>query len=172
VAAAGAGATLRSSAIGDDGGSGRDDASKATENAMSDQDMASPMPAGMPSLQEVLLQSNDIPWREKSLAGVSEKMLWRDEKAGSSIALIKFDAGARIPEPHLHASNQFMFCLKGRYEYTKTGVTLTPGSFYWNPKGNVHGPTLAHEETIVLEIYDGPHYPERPSWYSNDEDAR
>jgi 2,4'-dihydroxyacetophenone dioxygenase len=51
-------------------------------------------------------------------------------------------------------------------------VTLTPGSFYWNPKGNVHGPTLAHEETIVLEIYDGPHYPERPSWYSDDEDAR
>jgi hypothetical protein len=65
-----------------------------------------------------------------------------------------------------------MFCLKGRYEYTKTGVTLTAGSFYWNPKGNVHGPTLAHEETIVLEIYDGPHYPQRPSWYSNDEDAR
>ena len=33
-------------------------------------------------------------------------------------------------------------------------------------------PTVAHEETIVLEIYDGPHYLERPSWYSNDEDAR
>ena len=80
---------------------------------MSDQNMAAPMPAGMPSLAEVLLQSNDIPWREKSLAGVSEKMLWRDEKGGSSIALIKFAAGASIPEPHLHASNQFMFCLKG-----------------------------------------------------------
>jgi 2,4'-dihydroxyacetophenone dioxygenase len=24
----------------------------------------------------------------------------------------------------------------------------------------------------VLEIYDGPHYPQRPSWYANDEDAR
>jgi 2,4'-dihydroxyacetophenone dioxygenase len=81
---------------------------------MADRNMAPPMPAGMPSLEEVLLQSNDIPWREKSLPGVSEKMLWRDEKLGSSIALIKFDAGARIPEPHLHASNQFMFCLKGR----------------------------------------------------------
>jgi 2,4'-dihydroxyacetophenone dioxygenase len=65
-----------------------------------------------------------------------------------------------------------MFCLQGHYEYTSTGVTLRPGSFYCNPKGNVHGPTLAHEETVVVEIYDGPHYPERPSWYSNDEDAR
>jgi 2,4'-dihydroxyacetophenone dioxygenase len=141
------------------------------EMRMSEQKRVPPMP-GMPDLEEVLLQSDAIPWRAKSLAGISEKMLWRDEKAGSSIALIKFDAGAGIPEPHLHASNQFMFCLKGRYEYTKTGVTLTPGSFYWNPKGHVHGPTRAHEETIVLEIYDGPHYPERPPWYSNDEDAR
>jgi quercetin dioxygenase-like cupin family protein len=145
---------------------------EGVESKMPDQKMVPPIPAGMASLDEVLLQSNDIPWRAKSLAGVSEKMLWRDEKLGSSIALIKFDAGASIPEPHLHASNQFMFCLKGKYEYTKTGVTLTPGSFYCNPKGNVHGPTLAHEETIVLEIYDGPHYPQRPSWYSNDEDAR
>ena len=111
----------------------------------------------------MLPQSNDMPWRAKSLPGVSEKMLWRDEQGGSSIALIKFDKGASIPQPHLHASNQFMFCLKGKYEYTKTGVTLTAGSFYWNPKGNVHGPTLAHEETIVVEIYDGPHYPQRPS---------
>src|SRR5262249_4843684 len=112
MAAAGAGATLRSSAIGDGGGSGCDDARKATENAMSDQRMAPPMPAGMPRLEEVLLQSNDIPWRAKSLAGVSEKMLWRGEKGGSSIALIKFDAGAGIPEPRLHASNHFMFCLR------------------------------------------------------------
>ena len=139
---------------------------------MTDQKTAIPMPAGMPNLDEVLLQSNDMPWRAKSLPGVSEKMLWRDEQGGSSIALIKFDKGASIPQPHLHASNQFLFCLKGKYEYTKTGVTLTAGSFYWNPKGNVHGPTLAHEETIVVEIYDGPHYPQRPSWYANDEDAR
>ena len=47
-----------------------------------------------------------------------------------------------------------MICLKGRYEYTKTGVTLTAGSFYCNPKGNVHGPAVAHEETIVIEVYE------------------
>ena len=130
------------------------------------------LPHGAPNLAEILIQSEQVPWREKSLKGIHEKMLWRSEETGASIALIRFDKGAGIPQPHLHASNQFMFCLKGKYEYTKTGVTLTAGSFYWNPKGNVHGPTLAHEETIVVEIYDGPHYPQRPSWYSNDEDAR
>ena len=130
------------------------------------------LPAGAPGLEEILVQSRDMEWRAKSLKGLHEKMLWRDEATGASIALVKFDKGAGIPEPHRHASNQFMFCLTGKYEYTRTGVVLTPGSFYANPRGNVHGPTLAHEETIVVEIYDGPHYPERPSWYASDEDAR
>lgn len=123
------------------------------------------------NLAELLIQTEDIPWREKSLKGISEKMLWRDEATGASIALIRFAKGAGIPAPHSHASNQSMFCLQGRYEYTKTGVVLTKGCFYLNPKGLVHGPTYAHEETIVLEIYDGPHYPQVPSWYTDARDA-
>ena len=130
-----------------------------------------PMPTGMPSLDEILIQSNTMTWREKSLAGVSEKMLWHDESTGASIGLIKFSKGASIPKPHSHAANQFMFCLSGKYEYTSTGVTLVAGSFYCNPKGNVHGPTLAHEETVVVEIYDGPHYPTTPDWYTDERDA-
>jgi quercetin dioxygenase-like cupin family protein len=130
------------------------------------------IPSTAPKLEELLVQSDSIPWREKSLKGISEKMLWRNEETGASIALIKFDKGAGIPQPHFHASNQFMFCLKGRYEYTTTGVTLTVGCFYCNPKGNVHGPAIAHDETVVLEIYDGPHYSEKPPWYTDERDAR
>ena len=130
------------------------------------------MPAGAPSLDEILIQSNSVPWREKSLMGVYEKMLWRNEETGASIALIKFDKGAGIPKPHFHSSNQFMFCLQGKYEYTSTGVTLTPGCFYCNPKGNVHGPAVAHEETVIVEIYDGPHYPHKPDFYADEQDAR
>ena len=129
-------------------------------------------PADAPKLDELLLQSDSMPWREKSLKGIHEKMLWRSEETGASIALIKFDAGAGIPKPHYHASNQFMFCLHGHYEYTSTGVVLTAGSFYCNPKGNVHGPAVAREETVVLEIYDGPHYPFKPDWYTDEQDAR
>lgn len=130
------------------------------------------LPAGAPGLTEILIQSASVPWREKSLAGISEKMLWRNEETGASIALIRFAKGAGIPKPHSHASNQFMFCLSGRYEYTATGTVLEPGSFYCNPMGLVHGPAIAHEETVVLEIYDGPHYPQVPDWYTNPEDAR
>ncbi|MBN9474800.1 MAG: cupin domain-containing protein [Burkholderiales bacterium] len=126
----------------------------------------------MPNLAEILIQSQDMPWREKSLKGLHEKMLWRDEATGASIAMIRFEKGVGIPSEHLHASNQFMYCLSGRYEYLSSGVTLTAGAFYCNPKGNVHGPTVAHEETIVIEIYDGPHYPQRPDWYASEQDAR
>ena len=130
------------------------------------------LPKELPNLEELLVDTDKIPWREKSLKGISEKMLWRNEETGASIALIRFAKGAGIPQPHYHASNQFMICLSGKYEYTSTGVTLTAGSFYCNPKGNVHGPAIAHEDTVVIEVYDGPHYPEKPSWYTDERDAR
>ncbi|GAB3925653.1 hypothetical protein GCM10029976_019250 [Kribbella albertanoniae] len=123
-------------------------------------------------LRELLLQTDDLEWVEKSLDGLSHKMLWRDPETEASIALVRFEKGSGIPSQHRHASNQFMFCLSGRYVYVPTGVTLVKGSFYWNPKGCVHGPTVAEETSVLLEVYDGPHYPERPSFYDNDEDAR
>ena len=129
------------------------------------------LPKGAPGLEEILLQSADMEWRPKSLPGLYEKMMWRNDGTGASIAMIKFEKGTSIPKPHSHASNQFMFCLSGKYEYTSTGVTLEAGSFYCNPKGNVHGPTIAHEDTVVIEIYDGPHYPQVPDWYADAKDA-
>lgn len=132
-----------------------------------------PVPEGaMDAFKEILLHTDDMEWVDKSLAGLSHKMLWRDEETGASIALVRFQEGSGIPNAHVHSSNQFMFCLKGTYRYIPTGTTLRPGDFYWNPKGSAHGPTVADEESILLEVYDGPHYPERPPWYDNDEDAR
>ena len=122
--------------------------------------------------REIMVQTDDLSWVDKTLAGLSHKMLWRNDESGASIALVRFEKGAGIPSAHAHASNQFMFCLSGRYTYEPTGITLTPGSFYWNPKGSVHGPTRAEEESVLLEVYDGPHYPTQPDWYTSAEDAR
>ena len=30
---------------------------------------------------------------------------------------------------------------------------------------------LCHKPTVVVEIYDGPHYPHKPDWYTDDRDA-
>lgn len=122
--------------------------------------------------REILVQTQDLDWVDKTLAGLTHKALWRNEDTGASISLVRFEAGSGIPSRHSHASNQFMFCLKGRYTYVPTGITLTDGSFYWNPKGSLHGPTRAEEDSILLEVYDGPHYPTQPDWYSSPDDAR
>lgn len=126
----------------------------------------------MARFREILVQTDDLDWVAKTLDGLSQKMLWRDDETGASIALVRFLKGSGVPSPHAHASNQFMFCLQGRYTYVPTGLTLTPGSFYWNPKGCQHGPTHAEEDSVLLEVYDGPHYPTQPSWYTSEEDAR
>lgn len=122
--------------------------------------------------QEVLIDTNLQDWRQKSVPGLSEIRLWSHDETGASISLVKFEKGSGIPEAHQHASNQFMYCLSGEYVYTATNLVLKPGSFYWNPQGNVHGPTVAREDSVLVEIYDGPHYPEKPSWYKNDQDAK
>lgn len=122
--------------------------------------------------REILLQTNDVAWVDKTLEGLTHKALWRDEDTGASISLVRFARGSGIPSRHSHASNQFMFCLSGRYVYVPTGITLTEGSFYWNPQGSLHGPTIAEEDSILLEFYDGPHYPTQPDWYTSADDAR
>lgn len=127
---------------------------------------------GLARFRELLLDPARLEWSDKSLAGLAQKMLWRDDASGASIALVRFLRGSGVPSRHAHASNQFMYCLSGRYAYTETGITLTPGAFYWNPKGSLHGPTLAEEDSVLLEFYDGPHYPTQPDWYTDPEDAR
>ena len=121
---------------------------------------------------EQFVSTQKIEWKKKSNDGCSEKMLFRNTQTGASVALVKFDKGAGIPVAHEHASNQFMYILSGLYSYPESGIMLKPGDFYGNEKGHFHGPAVALEETIFIEIYDGPHYPSRPAFYDNDEDAQ
>jgi quercetin dioxygenase-like cupin family protein len=133
-----------------------------------------PQAMGIPDSdeKELLIDTHQGQWRTKSLPGLSEMRLWDNQTTGASISLVRFQAGSGIPDQHHHASNQFMFCLSGEYEYVSSGLVLKPGSFYWNPKGHLHGPTRAHKDSLLLEIYDGPHYPQKPSWYRDEQDAK
>ncbi|CAM5510107.1 hypothetical protein SHIRM173S_11218 [Streptomyces hirsutus] len=66
--------------------------------------------------------------------GFRQYFLHKNPDTGASIALLEYDKGGTIPTKHTHASNQFMYCLEGDYEYTDSGLRLRPGSFYMNPK--------------------------------------
>jgi 2,4'-dihydroxyacetophenone dioxygenase len=96
-------------------------------------------------------------WPATKMPGLAVRELWVRE-GGISISLLRFDKGAGLNRRHRHASNQFMYCLSGQYSYPDSDIVLSPGDFYWNPKGNFHGPAKALEDAVLLEIYDGPHY--------------
>lgn len=98
--------------------------------------------------------------------GIRIYKFWENPKTGAHFCLLDVPKGGTVPIRHRHASNQFMYCIEGRYEYLNPGLVLRRGSFYMNPKGNFHGPTIARTRCLLLESYDGPHYFERPSFHT------
>lgn len=127
-------------------------------------------PYNLQSLEVLIHQADlkDEDWIDFPDYGFRQYFLYKNEETGASIALLEYEEGGRIPTKHTHASNQFMYCLQGDYEYTDSGLRLRPGSFYMNPKDHPHGPTLAHEKSVLLEIYDGPHYYEQPEFHTEE----
>jgi quercetin dioxygenase-like cupin family protein len=120
---------------------------------------------------EILIRTQELDaaqWINFPDYGFRQYFLWKNTETGASIALLEYEKGGRIPIKHSHASNQFMYCLEGDYEYTDSKLCLTPGSFYMNPKDHPHGPTIAHQRSVLIEVYDGPHYHEKPSFHTDE----
>jgi len=120
--------------------------------------------------REVLIKKGDLDpakWQQFEKIGLKQYIIWTHPETGASITLLDFPAGSGIPEKHSHASNQFMYCIEGKYEYTDSKLTLEPGDFYMNPKDHPHGPTKAHTRSLLIEIYDGPHYYGMPGYHTD-----
>ncbi|NLC35401.1 MAG: cupin domain-containing protein [Alcaligenaceae bacterium] len=120
---------------------------------------------------EVLVSTADLDdsrWINFPDIGLRQYLYWVHPETGATIALLEFQKGAGIPVRHTHASNQFMYCIEGKYEYTTSGLVLEAGDFYMNPKDSPHGPTVAHERSLLIEIYDGPHYYEKPEYHTDE----
>ena len=125
---------------------------------------------GFMKMKETLIpKPSDKGWiTVPKTGGMRVYTYWEDKKTGASVALLDVPKGAKIPVRHRHASNQFMYCIEGSYTYLKPGLTLKKGAFYMNPKGHPHGPTVADSRCLLLEIYDGPHYFELPTFHTKD----
>src|SRR5215207_6750924 len=79
------------------------------------------MTSNAPELQEILIEAdNDEGWQPMATPGCFVKTLWHNEETQASYALVKFMKGSGVPITHIQASNQMMFCIRGKYEYTAT----------------------------------------------------
>ncbi len=120
---------------------------------------------------EVLIETaqlDDENWLDFPEYGFKQYFLWKNEETSATVALLDFEEGGGVPMKHTHASNQFMYCLDGEYAYTDSDLVLTKGSFYMNPKDHPHGPTVARKRSLLIELYDGPHYYEKPSFHTDE----
>jgi 2,4'-dihydroxyacetophenone dioxygenase len=120
---------------------------------------------------EILISPKDLDparWIDFPDIGLRQYLYWVHPETGASIALLEFKEGAGIPVRHTHASNQFMYCIEGEYEYTTDNMVLRAGDFYMNPKDNPHGPTVARTRSLLIEIYDGRHYYEKPEYHTDE----
>jgi quercetin dioxygenase-like cupin family protein len=93
-------------------------------------------------------------WQPGPYEGVELLVLQRDAASGGVTVLRKFSAGTLVPA-HVHPlANESVYILSGLWE--EGGVPYGPGTHFYAPKGEHHGPHLALSEVISLTIFDGP----------------
>ena len=106
------------------------------------------------------VDSNILEWesapRGYYLTDVKQKVLWRDERTGATVALVKFPVGL-ADKVHSHPkANQIVFGLEGEYEDKEGNRISLKGRFSYVPKGVKHGATKFTKESVLLFFWDGP----------------
>ena len=76
-----------------------------------------------------------LPWKPTPCAGITMKVLLRDETSGLMTALFKWEPGARLPM-HEHVEIEQSWLLEG--SLVDDEGECTAGNFVWRPKGNRH----------------------------------
>lgn len=98
--------------------------------------------------------ADHLPWQPGPYAGVELKLLRKDPLTGGVTVLRKFAAGVTVPA-HVHPlANETAYVLAG--EWDEDGVVHGPGTCFFAPRGERHGPHHARTEVISLTIFDGP----------------
>ena len=93
-------------------------------------------------------------WQPGPYPGVELMVLHKNEVTGGVVVLRKFHAGVTVPA-HIHPqANEHAYVLSGEWE--ESGVVYTKGSFFFAPKGELHGPHVARTEVVSLTMFDGP----------------
>ncbi|HAV61477.1 MAG TPA: hypothetical protein DCY13_03830 [Verrucomicrobiales bacterium] len=93
-------------------------------------------------------------WMPGPYPGVQLKVLRKDPVTGGVTVLRKFAAGTTVPE-HAHPlANETAYVLSG--EWIEDGIGYGPGTCFFAPKGERHGPHVATGEVLSLTVFDGP----------------
>ncbi|MEY2409552.1 MAG: hypothetical protein QOF48_2222 [Verrucomicrobiota bacterium] len=103
---------------------------------------------------QYLAQAKDKAWQPGPYPGVELLILHKNETTGGVTVLRKFHAGITVPA-HVHPlANEYVYILSGEWE--EEGQAHGPGTFFFAPRGQRHGPHIARTEVVSLTQFDGP----------------
>ena len=103
---------------------------------------------------QYIAHANEKPWQAGPYPGVELKVLHRNEATGGVVVLRKFLAGVIVPA-HIHPlANETAYVLSG--DWVESEVTYGPGTCFFAPRGERHGPHVARTDVVSLTIFDGP----------------
>ena len=98
--------------------------------------------------------ADSIPWQPGPYLGVELKVLHRNPATGGVTVLRRFAAGTTVPA-HVHPlANETAYVLQG--DWIEDDTAYGPGTCFFAPKGERHGPHVARSEVVSLTIFDGP----------------
>ena len=98
--------------------------------------------------------ARDKVWQPGPYPGVELMFLHKNEQTGGVVVLRKFKEGITVPA-HIHPqADENAYILSGEWE--ESGVIYREGTFFFAPKGELHGPHIAKTEVISLTLFSGP----------------
>jgi len=97
------------------------------------------------------LYADETKW-EKVEDKVWEKVIWRDEKSGTYVRLVRADPGFRGEKTSRHDCDELVYVLQGQQVNISTGKVWHEGMSSTFPAGVEHGPFATEEGIICIEF--------------------
>ena len=107
-------------------------------------------------LPDQAIQSDEIPWVPQG-ERVWFKPLRFDLTSGHWVNLIRMTGNGRVNR-HRHTGGQVLgYCIQGRWRYLEREWVARPGTFIYEPPGDIHTLVLedGNEEMLTLFVLEG-----------------
>ena len=100
--------------------------------------------------KKVVIRSAEEAWSPSPLAGVSRKILSREEaESGHATSIVRYDAGAHF-SPHRHPLGEEIFVLDG--VFSDENGDYPAGTYIRNPPGSQHQPFSKQGCTLFVKL--------------------
>ncbi|NEO88037.1 MAG: cupin [Spirulina sp. SIO3F2] len=101
--------------------------------------------------QRVVLNSENLPWRDSPMAGVQRRMLERDgEEVARATTIVRYAPGSAF-SAHTHGGGEEFMVLDGVFSDEKGDYPA--GTYVRNPVGSTHTPSSADGCTILVKLH-------------------